>query len=127
MQARAGLPFCGVLDALGPPCLTANVSLRPCMPINIYSENTPEKLAYLCDSNWRLPDQVEALEIWLKENRSRIKSGGYVADIGFTLRQDASGGGAAISPEMMRTMADLGMSLFLSEYPGENELLRYPD
>ena len=25
MQARAGAPFCGVLDALGPPCLTANV------------------------------------------------------------------------------------------------------
>ena len=24
-QARAGSPFCGVLDALGPPCLTANV------------------------------------------------------------------------------------------------------
>jgi hypothetical protein len=26
VQARAGSPFCGVLDALGPPCLTANVS-----------------------------------------------------------------------------------------------------
>jgi hypothetical protein len=25
VQARAGPPFCGVLDALGPPCLTANV------------------------------------------------------------------------------------------------------
>ena len=25
MQARAGSPFCGVLDALAPPCLTANV------------------------------------------------------------------------------------------------------
>ena len=25
MQARAGSPFCGLLDALGPPCLTANV------------------------------------------------------------------------------------------------------
>ncbi len=97
------------------------------MPINIYSENTPEKLAYLCESNWRLPDQVEALEIWLKENGSKITRGRYIADIGFILREDASGGGAAISPEMMRTMADLGMSLFLSEYTGENELLRYPE
>jgi hypothetical protein len=26
VQARAGSPFCGVLDAVGPPCLTANVS-----------------------------------------------------------------------------------------------------
>src|SRR6185436_14801707 len=25
VQARAGSPFCGVLDALGPPCLTADV------------------------------------------------------------------------------------------------------
>jgi len=25
VQARAGSPFCGVLDALGPPCLTAGV------------------------------------------------------------------------------------------------------
>jgi hypothetical protein len=25
VQARAGSPFCGVLDALAPPCLTANV------------------------------------------------------------------------------------------------------
>jgi hypothetical protein len=97
------------------------------MPINIYSESTPEKLAYLCDRNWRLPDQVEALEAWLRENGSNVKKGQYVVDIGFTLREDASGGGAAISPEMMRTMSDLGMSLFLSEYPGENELLRYPE
>ena len=97
------------------------------MPINIYSENTPDKLAYLCDGNWRLPDQVEALEAWLKENASKIKSGEYVADIGFTLREDASGGGATILPEMMRTMADLGMSLFLSEYPREDELLPHPD
>jgi glucokinase len=27
VQARAGSPFCGVLDVLGPPCLTANVML----------------------------------------------------------------------------------------------------
>ena len=31
MQARAGSPFCGVLDALGPPCLTANVRRSPRM------------------------------------------------------------------------------------------------
>ena len=28
MQARAGSPFCGVLDALGPPCLTASVGMK---------------------------------------------------------------------------------------------------
>ena len=97
------------------------------MPINIYSEEPHQKLAYLCEDNWRLPDQVDALEEWLRQNASGIVAGRYVADIGFTLREDASGGGAAISPEMMRTMAERGMSLFLSEYPGENELLRYEE
>jgi hypothetical protein len=92
------------------------------MPINIYSQDSDlaDQLAWLCDDNWRLPDQVDALEAWLNQNKSRIPPGHYVADIGFTLRPDASGGGAALSPEMMRTMADLGMSLFLSEYPGDS-------
>ncbi len=89
------------------------------MPINIYSENSPEKLAYLCDRNWRLAEQVQALETWLYENESRIKKGQYVVDIGFTPREGMSGGGAAISAQMMQTMADFGMSLFLSEYPRE--------
>ena len=80
-----------------------------------------ERLAWLCDDNWRLPDQAEALEAWLAANRATLKPDEYVADIGFTQREDALGGGAAISPEMMRTMADLGMSLFLSEYPDGDE------
>jgi hypothetical protein len=101
------------------------------MPVNIYRV-TPEgqkneSIAWLCDDNWRLPDQAEALEAWLAANHAALKPNKYVADIGFTMREDASGGGAAIPPEMMRAMADLGMSLFLSEYPGENELLRYED
>ena len=36
VQARAGSPFCGVLDALGPPCLTANVR-RSAMTAQAYS------------------------------------------------------------------------------------------
>jgi hypothetical protein len=36
------------------------------------------------------------------------------------IRPEASGGGAAIAPEMLRIMADLGMSLYLSEYPSED-------
>ena len=93
------------------------------MPINIYSQepDDPERVAWLCDDNWRLPDQAEALEVWLVENRAALKPGRYIADIGFTPREDAFGGGAAISPEMMRTMADLGMSLFLSEYPASTD------
>jgi hypothetical protein len=96
------------------------------MPVNIYRV-TPEgqkneRIAWLCDDNWRLPDQAEALEAWLTENCATLKPDEYVADIGFAPREDALGGGAAISPQMMRTMADLGMSLFLSEYPDDDEV-----
>ena len=95
------------------------------MPVNIYRV-TPEgqknqRIAWLCDDNWRLPDQAQELEAWLLQNSATLKPDEYVADIGFTLREDASGGGAAISPQMMRTMADLGMSLFLSEYADGDE------
>lgn len=90
------------------------------MPINIYlvtsGAEDNESIAWLCDENWRLPDQVAALDTWLTQTSSTLTPGEYVADIGFSLREDASGGGASISPEMMRSMADLGMSLFLSEY-----------
>jgi len=91
------------------------------MPVSIYrvapEGQKNEDIAWLCDDNWRLPDQAEALEKWLAENCATLRPDEYVADIGFTPREDASGGGAALSPRMMRVMADLGMSLFLSEYP----------
>lgn len=93
------------------------------MPVNIYrvTPEGQERIAWLCDGNWRLPDQAGALEAWLMEHHAALKPDEYVADIGFTLREDASGGGAALPPEMMRAMADLGMSLFLSEYPSDDE------
>jgi len=91
------------------------------MPISIYqvtSEGQKNKeIAWLCDQNWRLPEQVEALTVWLAENRTSFAPGDYVADLGFEPRPDALGGGAVLSPEAMRTMADLGITLFLSEYP----------
>ena len=95
------------------------------MPVNIYRV-TPEgqkneRIAWLCEGNWRLPDQAEALEAWLAQHHTTLKPDEYVADIGFTLREDASGGGAALPPTMLRTMADVGMSLFLSEYQSGDE------
>jgi hypothetical protein len=46
-----------------------------------------------------------------------LPKGDYSADIGFAPRPDAAGGGAAITPEMMRSMVEVGMTLFFSEYP----------
>ncbi|QDV34140.1 hypothetical protein [Tautonia plasticadhaerens] len=95
------------------------------MPVNIYRV-TPEgqknePIAWLCDDDWRLLEQSEELEAWLAEQGPTLKPAHYVADIGFAPRRDAMGGGAALSPELMRMMADLGMYLFLSEYPADDE------
>lgn len=92
------------------------------MPVKIYSgEDSRAEIAWLCDDDWNLPAQVSALEAWLAQNSATISSGHYIADIGFSIRSDATGGGAAISPEMMRTMADKGITLFLSEYPATQD------
>lgn len=88
------------------------------MPINIYEDTDNYKsIDYLCEGIWELPGQVYALEEWLKNQGRLLPKGSYVADIGFDIRKDASGGGAALTPEMMKIMGEIGMHLFLSEYP----------
>ena len=88
------------------------------MPIKIYTQDdAATEIAWLCDDDWQLPTQVSALEAWLAQNSATFSNGRYIADIGFSVRSDATGGGAALSPQMMRVMADLGITLFLSEYP----------
>lgn len=98
------------------------------VPINLidYSEaKEGEKgiaLGHLCIDTWEMPKQIEALEEWLKENRGKIQKGKYVADLGYSPREGALGGGTALSIEAMEIMVAMGMELFLSEYPPfENE------
>jgi hypothetical protein len=92
------------------------------MPVKVYvDDETHTQIAWLCDDIWYLPEQIEALLEWLQQHHSTLDRGRYVADIGFSPRPDAAGGGAAISPEMLRTMGEVGMSLFLSEYPPFDE------
>lgn len=91
------------------------------MPINIFRV-TPEgqkneEVAWLCDNSWRLPDQGKALVAWLAEYAVKLPAGDYAADIGFAPREDALGGGAAFPPEALQQMAAVGMTLYLSEYP----------
>ncbi len=93
------------------------------MPINIidYSEasegESGKPLEGLCNDKWEMPAQIEALEKWLIENQSDLTSGDYVADIGFSPRPGAAGGGAVLSVRTMKIMSDIGMNLYLSEYP----------
>jgi hypothetical protein len=89
------------------------------MPINIYVEGKAgKKVAWLGDGDWTLPGQIYALEEWLKLSGKHLAKDSYIADVGFKWRRDAGGGGSALSPKAMKIMADIGMSLFLSEYQG---------
>ena len=80
-----------------------------------------ETVVQLCDGCWRLPEQSEALVAWLAEHGEELPVGEYVADIGFVPRADAMGGGSAFPPAALQRMADLGMALYLSEYPVGDE------
>ncbi|WP_409525167.1 hypothetical protein [Nitrincola sp. MINF-07-Sa-05] len=91
------------------------------MPIKIteYASAEDKKgkaLDWLCDASWRLPDQLEAFEKWLNEN-STLPKGFYAADIAFSPREDAFGGGGVVSLISMNIMLSIGMELYLSEYP----------
>lgn len=89
------------------------------MPINIFSQSSEqnERIAGLCEHSWELPTQIEALEKWLLEHGKRLQKGMYVADIGYSPRPGACGGGAVVSITAMQVMVAIGMALFLSEYP----------
>ncbi len=89
------------------------------MSIYVKNESGNERLAHLAKEDWELPSQIVELEKWLTENESVISPGAYTADIGFSMRKNACGGGAILSVEAMRIMSKLGIKLYLSEYPDD--------
>jgi hypothetical protein len=88
------------------------------MPIKVYKDvdGRPE-VAWLCDDCWELPAQIEGLGDWIRSESAKLKDGPYVADIGFSIRPEAFGGGVALEPNIMKLMVDADMSIFFSEYP----------
>jgi len=93
------------------------------MPINIIDYTNSKEgekgnaLAQLCVGKWEMPEQIETLEIWLNENKNKLKPGKYIADIGYSPREGALGGGAVLTIEAMKIMVETGFDLYLSEYP----------
>jgi hypothetical protein len=90
------------------------------MPVNIYKVvsgiEARINVAWLCDDEWLLGPQIDALTAWLANGSEALEPAEYVADVGFCWRRDASAGGPVLGPIAMRRMADLGMSVFFSEY-----------
>lgn len=89
------------------------------MPVYVKSKCTNAEIASFAADDWSLPSQIDALEEWLRTQSDNLEPGHYIADIGFSMRKEACGGGAIVSPEAMRRMGQLGISLYLSEYPDD--------
>jgi len=88
------------------------------MPIRIGKDDgSYEVIACLCDDDWELPGQLYALEAWLTDNVASLPDCGAIADIGFSVRPGAFGGGGVLTAESMRRFADAGVSIWFSEYP----------
>ncbi len=86
------------------------------MPINIYIYKTWEELDWLCDEIWDLPTQIEALESWLVSKGKKLSPNKYVADIGFDINKNSTGGGGVLNSKSMGIMARIGMDIYFSEY-----------
>ena len=85
------------------------------MAINIYKDDF-ENVTYLCEGDWDLPTQIDKLEEWLTEEGKLLPKGNYVADIGFSVREDAPGGGAVLNSNTIKMLNDIGMEVYFSEY-----------
>jgi len=78
-----------------------------------HSENHAE----VAVDEWRLREQVEALEVWLQEHVGELDpEHEWVADIGFSVRKDATGGGPPITRALMRLCLAANLEIYLSEY-----------
>lgn len=86
------------------------------MQIYIKHEESNTTITQIADGSWSLPEQIEALEVWLHQNQEKLEPSAYIVDVGFSIRENACGGGAILSPYSMAIMGKLGMKLYLSEY-----------
>ena len=87
------------------------------MPINIYRHSDGHTKALLCDDIWGLPDQLFQLENWLKDHISTLDGSKHIADIGFRVRIDGSGGGGTLETEIMQLLIKGNIDIYFSEYP----------
>jgi hypothetical protein len=76
----------------------------------------------LAADSWDLRTQIEALEEWLTANANDLNpSDQWVADVGFTVRLDALGGGPPISRTLMEMCVASNLEIYLSEYGAESD------
>ena len=76
--------------------------------------------AEIAGDSWDLRTQIEALEEWLAANPNELApSDQWVADVGFTVRFSATGGGPPITRRLMEMCLSSNLDIYLSEYGAE--------
>ncbi len=74
--------------------------------------------------SWDLRTQIEALEAWMAKNSDQLDPASrWIADVGFTVRLDATGGGPPISRELMKMCVASNLEIWLSEYGAEPDVV----
>ncbi len=71
---------------------------------------------HIAENEWALPMLFIEFERWVKEESNQLEPGEWIADIGFSPRTSANGGGPIISKELMSSCVKIGLSIYLSEY-----------
>lgn len=67
--------------------------------------------------SWDLRTQIESLEEWMANHSDSLdKRYNWVADIGFTSRMDATGGGPPLTIHLMTACVNANLEIYLSEY-----------
>ena len=85
------------------------------------SEDKSINFLKLAEDDWNLMSQFEAFSSWLDSGAEALDSNfEWIADIGFRQRADATGGGPVISRDVMAACLKYNITIFLSEYGGEN-------
>ena len=74
----------------------------------------------LATDSWDLRTQIETLEEWLFSSKQDLDpQNQWVADVGFCVRPDATGGGPPLTRKLMKKCLELNLEIYLSEYRGE--------
>jgi hypothetical protein len=76
-----------------------------------------EGVLKLGEDSWELPELFKLFEHWLLNDSNDLSSNvQWIADIGFSPRAGANGGGPIISLDLMQSCIDKNISIYLSEY-----------
>jgi len=99
--------------------LCASIGVQGQMSIRISKLKGSTRIGvfHLAEDSWDLPKLFSIFEAWLQtETTSLDPTVQWIADIGFSPREGANGGGPIISTQMMQLCIKRNIAIYLSEY-----------